>query len=218
MPARSVGSGTVSFGLVSIPVRFYVATHSENPSFNMLHQPCGSRIKQQIFCPKCERTVERGELVKGFQFEKDRYVTFTDEELKAVEAEASRNIDIHEFVPLAGVDPLYYEGAHYLGPQAGAEKAYHLLVEAMRDSNKGALAKYTSHGKEHLGLIRPLEDVYKMAEEQLDGEVLDAKLVGNVNQGWDYDLRVVTEDGVVHQARYDAATLALRTLDGQPVE
>jgi DNA end-binding protein Ku len=101
MPARSVGSGTVSFGLVSIPVRFYVATHSENPSFNMLHQPCGSRIKQQIFCPKCERTVERSELVKGYEVSKDQYVMFTDEELRALETAASSSIDIQEFVPLA---------------------------------------------------------------------------------------------------------------------
>ena len=155
MAARPIGNATISFGLVSIPVRLYVATHSEQLSFNQIHEPCGSRIKQQIFCPKCERTVERSELVKGFQFEKDRYVTFSDDELKAVEAEASRNIDIHEFVPLSDVDPLYFEGAHYLGPQAGAEKAYQLLVSAMHDRGSVALAQFVHHGKEHLVLIRP---------------------------------------------------------------
>jgi DNA end-binding protein Ku len=156
MAARSIGNATISFGLVSIPVRLYVATHSEQLSFNQIHAPCGSRIKQQILCPRCERPVERGELLKGYQFEKDRYVTFTDEELKAVEAEASRNIDIHEFVPLASVDPLYFEGAHYLGPQPGAEKAYQLLVAAMRDRGTVALAQFVHHGKEHLVLIRPV--------------------------------------------------------------
>jgi DNA end-binding protein Ku len=156
MAARPIGNATISFGLVSIPVRLYVATHSEQLSFNQIHEPCGSRIKQQIFCPKCERTVERGELVKGYQFEKDRYVTFTDDELKAIEAEASRNIDIHEFVPLSDVDPLYFEGAHYLGPQAGAEKAYQLLVSAMHDRGTVALAQFVHHGKEHLVLIRPI--------------------------------------------------------------
>jgi len=155
MAARATGSGTISFGLVSIPVRFYVATHSEQVSFNMLHRECGTRIRQQIVCPHCERPVERSDTVKGFQFATDQFVTFSDDDLKGLEAEANRSIDIHEFIPLASVDPIYFDGAHYLGPDKGAEKAYHLLVEAMRDSGKGALAKYTSHGKEHLGLIRP---------------------------------------------------------------
>ena len=155
MPARSIGSGTISFGLVSIPVRVYVATHSEQLSFNLLHASCGSRIKQQLYCPQDDKVVERSELVKGYQFERDRYVTFTDEELKALEAEANRAIDIHEFVPLAEVDPIYFEDAHYLGPDKGAEKAYHLLVLAMRETGKCALAQYVRGGKEHLVLMRP---------------------------------------------------------------
>ena len=154
MAARSIGSGTISFGLVSIPVRLYVATHSEQLSFNMLHRECGTRVKQQLYCPKDERVIERGETVRGYEFSKDRYVTFTDDELKALEAQANRGIEIHEFVPLDQVDPLYFENSHYLGPDKGAEKAYHLLVEAMHDMNKGALAQFTHHGKEHLVLIR----------------------------------------------------------------
>ena len=157
MPARSVGSGTVSFGLVSIPVRFYVATHSENPSFNLLHQPCGSRIRQQIFCPRCERTVERSELVKGYEVNKDQYATFTDDELKALETAASSSIDIQEFVPLADVDPVFFENTHYLGPDKGGEKAYHLLADAMRERAVVALAQHVTRGKERLVLIRPME-------------------------------------------------------------
>jgi DNA end-binding protein Ku len=157
MPARSIGSGTISFGLVSIPIRVYVATHSEQLSFNMLHAPCGTRIKQQLYCPHHDRVVERSEIVKGYQFERDRYVTFTDEELKALEAEANRSIDIHEFVPLAQVDPIYFENAHFLGPDKGAEKAYHLLAEAMRETGKVALAQYVRGGKEHLVLVRPYD-------------------------------------------------------------
>jgi DNA end-binding protein Ku len=158
MAARSIGSGTISFGLVAIPVRLYVATHSESLSFNMLHEPCGTRIKQQLFCPHCEQVVERREIVKGYQFERDRYVTFTDEEIKALETEVNRSIDIHEFVPLEKVDPLYYESANYLGPDKGGEKAYRLLVDAMRDTERGAVAQFASRGKEHMVLIRPFED------------------------------------------------------------
>ena len=157
MAARSIGSGTISFGLVSIPVRLFVATSPEQLSFNMLHRECGSRIKQQLYCPRDERVVERSEIVKGYEFQKDRYVTFADEELKALEAEANRSIDIHEFVPLASVDPVYFENTHYLGPDKGAEKAYHLLADTMRDTGKVALAQFVHHGKEHLVLIRPFE-------------------------------------------------------------
>jgi DNA end-binding protein Ku len=157
MPARSTGSGTVSFGLVSIPVRFYVATRSEAPSFNMLHQPCGSRIRQQIFCPRCDRTVERSELVKGYEVTKDQYVTFTDEELKALEAAASPSIDIQEFVPLADVDPIFFESSQYLGPDKGGEKAYHLLADAMRETAVVAIAQHVSRGKERLVLVRPVD-------------------------------------------------------------
>jgi DNA end-binding protein Ku len=157
MAARPIGSGTISFGLVSIPVRLYVATSSESLSFNMLHEPCRSRIKQQLFCPTCARVVERSEIVKGYQFAKDQYVLFTDEELKALEAEANRSIDIQEFVPLTEVDPIYFENAHYLGPEKGTEKAYRLLVQSMHDTGKVAVAQWTSHGKEHIVLIRALD-------------------------------------------------------------
>src|SRR5215467_2191826 len=108
MPPHSVGSGTISFGLVSIPVRLYTATSSGGVSFNMLHAKCGSRIRQQLFCPVCKETVERSALVKGYEFSKDEYVRFTDEELKALEGEASKVIDIAEFVPLPKVDPIYF--------------------------------------------------------------------------------------------------------------
>jgi DNA end-binding protein Ku len=157
MPARSIGSGTISFGLVSIPIRVFVATHSEQLGFNMLHEACGTRIKQQLYCPQDERVIERNETIRGYQFAKDRYVRFTDEELKALEAEANRSIDIHEFVPLEKVDPIYFEDAHYLGPDKGAEKAYHLLADAMRATGKVALAQFVRGGKEHLVVIRPYD-------------------------------------------------------------
>jgi DNA end-binding protein Ku len=154
MPPHSLGSGTISFGLVSIPVRLYTAASSANVSFNQLHGVCGSRIRQQIFCPTCNRTVERNELVRGYEFAKEQYVQVKDEELKALEGEASTMIDIGEFVPLADVDPIYFEKTYYLGPDKGGEKAYRLLSEAMEKAGQVALAKFVMRGKETVVLIR----------------------------------------------------------------
>src|SRR5262249_50264750 len=114
------------------------------------------RIRQQIFCPKCERTVERSELTKGYEVSKDQYVLFSDEELRALEVAASPSIDIQEFVPLADVDPVYFENAHYLGPDKGGEKAYRLLADAMREAGVVAVAQHVTRGKERLVLIRPM--------------------------------------------------------------
>jgi DNA end-binding protein Ku len=182
MAARSIGSGTISFGLVSIPIRMYVATHSEQLHFNMLHAPCGSRVRQQLWCPTCAQVIERKDTVKGYEFERDRYVTFAEDELKALEAEANRSIDIHEFVPLQAIDPIYFVDAHYLGPDRGADKAYHLLAQAMRDTGKVALAQLVRYGKEHLVVIRPhdgglvlhtmhyADEVRGLADIELGGE------------------------------------------------
>jgi DNA end-binding protein Ku len=158
MPPHSLGSGTISFGLVSIPVRLYTAAGSANVSFNQLHGVCGSRIRQQTFCPKCNRTVERAELVRGYEFSKDQYVQVKDDELKAMEGEASKIIDINEFVPLAEVDPIYFEKTYYLGPDKGGEKAYRLLADAMEKAGQVALAKYVMRGKESLVLIRAAQN------------------------------------------------------------
>jgi DNA end-binding protein Ku len=157
MPPHSLGSGTISFGLVSIPVRLYTAASSANVSFNQLHGVCGTRIRQQTFCPKCNKTVERAELVRGYEFAKDQYVQVKDDELKALEGEASRIIDIAEFVPLAEVDPIYFEKTYYLGPDKGGEKPYRLLSDAMEKAGQVALAKYVMRGKESLVLIRPAQ-------------------------------------------------------------
>jgi len=154
MPPHSTGSGTISFGLVSIPVRMYTATSSGGVSFNLLHGKCGSRIRQQTFCPVCNTVVERGELVKGYEFAKDQYVRVTDAELKGLEGEASQVIDISEFVPLAKVDPLFFEKTYYLGPDKGGEKAYRLLADALEASQRVALATFVMRGKESLVLIR----------------------------------------------------------------
>ena len=154
MPPRSIGSGAISFGLVSIPVKLYLAASSEAPSFNLLHARCGNRIRQQRFCPACNTVVEREELIRGYEVSKDQYIQVTDEELKALEGEASEEIEIAEFVPLEKVDPIYFERSYYLGPDRGGEKAYRLLADTMTQVGKVALAKFVLRGKENLVIVR----------------------------------------------------------------
>jgi DNA end-binding protein Ku len=159
MAARAIGTGSISFGLVSIPVKLFTATQANAAvSFNMLHHPpCGSRLKQQYICAKEETIVPRNEMVKGYEFAKDQYVVFTPEELKSLEERASQTIDITEFVPLDKVDPVYFDKPYYLAPEKGGEKAYHLLGEVMRSSRRSALARYAARGKMYLVMIRPAE-------------------------------------------------------------
>jgi DNA end-binding protein Ku len=158
MPARSLSTGTISFGLVTVPVRLYsAAEHSAAVSFNMLHAKCGSRLKQQYICPQDEEIVTRDQTVKGYEFATDQYVTFSEDELKAMAETSSPAIDINEFVPLSKVDPIYFEGAYYLGPDKGGDRAYTLLAAAMRETGRSALAKWAARGKQYLVLIRAVE-------------------------------------------------------------
>jgi DNA end-binding protein Ku len=156
MAPRSIATGTISFGLVSIPVRLYAATQpASSISFNLLHAKCGSRLKQQYVCSQDGEKVERDDMVKGYEFAKDRYVTFTPEELKSLDELATQTIDIAEFVPAAQVDPVYFDRAYHLGPEKGAAKAYRLLALALEQSGKAALARYAARGKQYLVVIRP---------------------------------------------------------------
>ncbi|HKV53965.1 MAG TPA: Ku protein [Candidatus Binataceae bacterium] len=157
MASRPIGNGNISFGLVSIPVKLFSATRTRAVSFNLLHAKDLSRIQQKIYCPVDDAIIDRGELVRGFEVEKGRYVTFTDEELKNLEARNEHAIEITEFLPLEEVDPLYFEESYYLGSEANAAKAYRLLADAMKQSGRVALGRYTMRGKEHLVMIRPFE-------------------------------------------------------------
>jgi DNA end-binding protein Ku len=158
MVARSLSTATISFGLVTVPIRLYAASESQAAvSFNLLHNKCHSRLKQQYICPKDEEIVTRDQMVKGYEFAKDQYVVFTEDEIKAMAEESSKTIEITEFVPLAKVDPIYFESAYYLGPDKGGEKAYRLLTEAMLQTGRCALAKWAARGKQYLTLMRPIE-------------------------------------------------------------
>ena len=180
MPPHSIGSGTISFGLVSIPVKMYTAASSAGVAFNFLHAKCGNRIKMQQFCPVCNEVVDRAGLVKGYEFAKDQYVRFTDEELKALEGEASKVIDIAEFVPLPTVDPIYFEKTYYLGPDKGGEKAYRLLADAMAKADRVALATFVMRGKESLVLVRPAQTGLMLHTMYFADEVRD---FGEIDKG-----------------------------------
>ncbi|MBS2032823.1 MAG: Ku protein [Deltaproteobacteria bacterium] len=173
MATRSIGTATISFGLVSIPIKLFSTNESSSGiSFNLLHDKCKGRVKQQYICPKDNNeVVERTNMVKGYEFAKDQYVLFTEEELKALEEQASKAIEITEFVPLSKVDPLYFEKAYYLGPDKGADKSYKLLGEAMRETQRCALAKYAARGKQYLVLLRPVENGIVMQELRYADEV-----------------------------------------------
>jgi DNA end-binding protein Ku len=195
MAAHSLGSGTISFGLVSIPVKLYTAASSKSVSFNLLHRKCGSRIKQQQFCPTCNEVVDRASLIRGYEFSKDQYVQLTDEELKALEQEASKIIDIAEFVPLPKVDPIYFEKTYYLGPDKGGEKAYRLLAEAMAKTDRVALAKFVMRGKESLVLIRPAQDGLMLHTMYFDDEIRD---FGEIDKGQSAKVREGELDLAIH--------------------
>ena len=180
MPPHSIGSGTISFGLVSIPIKMYTAASGAGVSFNLLHAKCGNRIKMQQFCPSATKSWSARALVKGYEFAKDQYVRFGDDELKALEGEASKVIDIEEFVPLPTVDPIYFEKTYYLGPDKGGEKAYRLLADAMAKSDRVALAKFVMRGKESLVLIRPVQNGLMLHTMYFADEVRD---FGEIDKG-----------------------------------
>src|SRR5919106_1680194 len=153
MPAP--GSGVLSFGLVAIPVKIHTAISDQSVSFNLLHKKCGSRLRNRIFCPACNETVERQDLVRGFEYSKGEYARLTDAELETIETEANMSIDLKEFVPILKVDPIYFESSYYLGPDEGGEKPYRLLAEALAKTQRAAVAELVSRGKEQIVIIRP---------------------------------------------------------------
>jgi DNA end-binding protein Ku len=158
MAPRMLQAGTISFGLVNIPIKLYTAASSQNISFHLIHAKCGNRIKQQQICPACNIVLTRDDLVRGYESAKNQYVLFTEAELEGLEQDASKNIDIVEFVPLPKVDPVFFEKSFFLGPDKGGEKPYRLLADAMAKANRVAIAKFVMRGKENLVLIRPTQD------------------------------------------------------------
>ncbi|HEX9630945.1 MAG TPA: Ku protein [Gemmatimonadales bacterium] len=178
MSARPIGSATLSFGLVSVPIQLYSSSESRATiSFNWLHKECGSRLKQQYVCKQDNKVVENDDRVKGYEFGKNQYVTFTAEEIKALEEQKKESIDITEFVPADQVGRNLVSKVYYLGPDKGGARAYRLLSAALRETGLSAIARHAARGKQYLVLIRPegdglvLEQLYYADEVRPFSEV-----------------------------------------------
>ena len=179
MPAHPVGSATVSFGLVSIPVKLYSASQpSATISFNLLHKKCGGRMKQQYVCPKDDEIVPREDMAKGYEYSKGQYVIFSKEELEAIEEKASGAIDVTEFLSKEKIDPVYFDKPYYLAPEKGGERAYRLLSKAMEESGRWAVGKYAARGKQYLVVVRPMNGGLTMQQLHYAEEVRPFSDVG----------------------------------------
>lgn len=176
MAARPNASASISFGLVSVPVQLYPASESSaDVHFHMVNPKTGARVKQQLVDAKTGEAVDRTETVKGYEFSKGQYVTFTKDEIKALEQKKTESIDIQEFVPMDQVDRLYFDRAYFLGPGKGGDKAYRLLAEALRKTKLAAIAQYAARGKAYLVMLRPHENGMVMEQLHYHDEVRDIK-------------------------------------------
>ena len=174
MSARPFASGNIAFGLVTIPVKLYsTGETSVGIQFNMLHKKCGSRLKQQYICPVDNEVVEKDDIAKGYEYSKGQYVLFSDQELKALQPEATNAIEISEFIPSAQVDPIYFEKSWYLGADKGGDRPYRLLTEAMKETGRVALARYVARGKDQLVLLRPYQNGLVMQQLRYADELRD---------------------------------------------
>src|SRR3990172_6209458 len=155
--ARSIWNGVVSFGMVSIPVKLYTATESKDVSFNTLHKKCGTRIKQLRWCATCEKEIEWGDVVRGYEYTKDEYVVLTDEDFAKLPLASKHTIDLAAFVKSDHIDPIYYEKSYYLEPDETGIKPYVLLMRALQKKGLTAVAKLAIRNKERLCALRPYD-------------------------------------------------------------
>jgi len=173
MTARAIASGTISFGLVTIPIKLYsTGEAAAGIHFNMVHRECGTPVKQRYYCPTDDRLVEKEEIAKGYEYAKGQYVLFNDDELKALNPEPTNAVEITEFVPAESVDPVWYDRSYYIGPDKAGARPYRLLAAAMRDTGRAALARYAARGKNYLVLVRPFgEDGLVLQQLRYSDEV-----------------------------------------------
>jgi len=169
--ARSIWSGSISFGLVNIPVKLYTAVREERVAFHLLHDQDKVRLKQKMVCPADGKEVHREHMVRGYEISPEKYVIVHDEELEAAAPKSSRVIELQDFVDLESIDPVYFDRPYYLAPQQHAEKAYRLLVEAMEKTRKVGIAKFTMRSKEYLVALRAVEGVICLETMHFNDEV-----------------------------------------------
>ncbi len=177
--ASTIWKGYISFGLITIPIRLFAAARTERVSFNQIHQVCGSRIKQQTFCPVCDRVIERNELVKGYEIEKNQYVIVDDEEIKKIAPESGDTMEILEFVKAEGIDPIYFDTSYFMVAEDAGKKAYQLLLETMKTSGYSAIAKVAMHQREHTVVVRPHERGLLLHTMYYPEEVREVSEFGN---------------------------------------
>jgi DNA end-binding protein Ku len=185
--ATSVWKGHLTFGLVSFPVRLFTAARGESISFNQLHKSDNSRVKQVIYCQAEDKPIPRSEIVKGYEYEKDRYVVIDDEDIKKVAPKTAKAMEILEFVKIDQVDPVYLESSYYMGPDEGGEKPYALLFEALKETKFCGVAKIAMHNREHIVIVRPgstgmilhtmyyADEVRKLEEHRTDTSSVNEK-------------------------------------------
>ena len=199
MAARAIASGTLSFGLVSIPFKIYTAASSQNVSFNLLHKKCGGRMKQQYLCPVDNVVVGRKEMIKGYEFAKDQYVQFNEDELKKLEAAKTDALELVEFVPESTVDLVYMEKSYFIGPDKGGDRAYQLLSQAMKRAGKIAVGRFWTRGRNQLVLIRPYHEGLIMHYVYYATEVRSFADVGAPKGGEFKDIELELADKLIDQ-------------------
>lgn len=171
---RPIWKGAVSFGLVYVPVKMFAATEKKDVKFNYLHAGCHTPIQYRRYCPACERDVPAEEIVRGYQYEKGRYVVLREEDLEALPVDGAHNVEILDFMDLSGIDPIYYDKAYYLAPAAGGEKVYELLKRAMQETGKAAVARVAIRSKVSLAVLRVTGEALSMSTMFYPDEVRDA--------------------------------------------
>jgi DNA end-binding protein Ku len=153
--ASSVWKGAISFGLLTIPIRMYTAARSERVQLHQIHKKCHTRLRQPLFCPECNRIVDRSEVVKGYEYAEGQYVVVDDEEIKKITPKSSRNMEILAFVKESQIDPIYFDASYFAMPEKDNEKPYALLLKALEDTDRVGIAKVTMHQREYTVFIRP---------------------------------------------------------------
>jgi DNA end-binding protein Ku len=155
--AAAAWKGFISFGLITIPVRLYVAARRSRFELHQLHRKCHTRLRQPLFCPTCNRPVDKSEVVKGFEYEEGKYALIEPEEIKKIEPQSARSMDVLAFVKNSEIDPLFFDASYFLVPEEQGRKAYQLLLKALEDKKRVAIAKITMHQREYTAFIRPYD-------------------------------------------------------------